>query len=77
MQAKTNIEEGTDILRSYRYIFLLCKFFYEITDCHWIKNGKTFFKYWIWKNSQLNIRIASQIDKKFPVELKFEGEAIF
>ena len=45
MQAKTNIEEGTDILRSYRYIFLLCKFFYEITDCHWIKNGKTFFKY--------------------------------
>ena len=33
--------------------------------------------YGIWKNIQLNIRIASQIDKKFLVELKFEGEVIF
>ena len=33
--------------------------------------------YRIWRNIQLNIRIASQIDKKFPVELNFEGEEIF
>ena len=33
--------------------------------------------YGIWKIIQLNIRSASQIAQKFPVELKFQGKQIF
>ena len=52
-------------------------FFWEITDCHWIKNGQSFFTYGIWKNIQLNISIPSQIVQKFPAELKSQGKLIF
>ena len=46
-------------------MFVLCKFFWEITDYYWIIKGKTFFIYGIWKKLQLNIRSASQIEQKF------------
>ena len=77
VQGTTNISEGTNILRSYTYIFVLCKFFWEITDCHWIINGKTFFMYGSLKNLQCNIRSASQIVQKFPGELKSQRVVIF
>ena len=41
MQGESNISEGTNIVRSYRYIFVLCKF-WKITDYHWIINVKVF-----------------------------------
>ena len=71
------MEEGTNILGSYTYIFVLSKFFCEITDCHWIINRKTFFMHGNWKNIQLKIRSPSQIVQKFPTELKSQGELIF
>ena len=46
-------------------MFVLCKFFWEITDYYWIIKGKTFFIYGIWKKLQLNIRSGSQIEPKF------------
>ena len=72
-----NMEEGTNNLKWYTYIFVLFKFFCEITDWHWIINGKTFFIYGIGKKIQLNIRSASQIVQKFSWELKSQEELIF
>ena len=59
------------------YIFGLFKFFWKITDCHWLINVKIIFMYGIWKIIQLIISSASQIVQKFPGELKFQGELIF
>ena len=38
--------EGTNVLRSCTYIFVLCKLFLEIADCHWIRNVKKPFDVW-------------------------------
>ena len=71
------MEEGTNILRSCTYIFVLCKLFWEIADCHWIRNVKKLLIYGVWKNIQLNIGSASQIVQKFRGEPKSQGELIF
>ena len=77
MHGKNNILEGTNILRSYTYIFVLCNFFSKITDCHWLINVRILFMYGIWKIIQLNISRASQIVQKLLGELKSQGELIF
>ena len=61
------------MLRSYTYIFVLWKFLWEITDCHWIINGKTFLIEGIWRNIPLNIRSAAEIVQKFLGEVKSQG----
>ena len=58
------------------YIFVLWKFFLEITECQWIINAKAFFMLGIWKKVQLNVGIASQFVQKFPGELKPQGKLI-
>ena len=35
-------KRGTNILTSYTYIFVFCKFFWKITDSHWLINVKSF-----------------------------------
>ena len=45
-QRGTNIWEGTNILSSYTYILVLCKFLWKIRDCHWMINIKITFYVW-------------------------------
>ena len=61
----------------YIEIFVLCKFFSEVRDCHEIGNVKAFSMYGSWKIIQLNIRNASQIVRKFPGELKSQWKLTF
>ena len=50
MEGTTDILEGTNILKSYTYIFVLCKFFWKITDCNWMINVKNLFYVWDLEN---------------------------
>ena len=50
-------------------MFVWCKIFWKIRDCHGIITVKIFFMYWIWKNIQLNKSGVPQMAQNFPGEL--------